>query len=194
MTKLIESDEEVAAAARRIGFPAPRLWSPGFESLFSILLSQQVSTEASKAILGRVVLLMDELSPQEFLKTHPDALRKAGMSYRKIEYATGLAKAIVDGRLDLDGLGDRTDSEAIAAITGLRGFGTWSAEIYLMFSLGRADLFPSGDLALRSALGRLKQLPDPPTPEQACGLVEHWSPWRSVGSLFLWHYYRGAPL
>ncbi|MDP1466131.1 hypothetical protein Q6331_31010, partial [Klebsiella pneumoniae] len=71
--------------------------------------------------------------------------------------------------------------------------GRWSAEIYLMFSLKRSDIFPADDLALLFALGRLKGLSARPTPKQARDLVEHWSPWRSVGSLFLWHYYRGAP-
>jgi len=75
----------------------------------------------------------------------------------------------------------------------LRGFGLWSAEIYLMFSLRRRDVFPAGDLALRSSLGILKDLEGKLTPKQARELVEHWSPWRSVGSLFLWRYYRGAP-
>jgi DNA-3-methyladenine glycosylase II len=85
------------------------------------------------------------------------------------------------------------DATAIQAITALRGFGRWSAEIYLMFSLKRADIFPADDLALRVALGRLKGLEQRPTPGQARALVEHWAPWRSVGALFLWHYYRGAP-
>jgi len=86
-----------------------------------------------------------------------------------------------------------TDTEAINAITALRGFGHWSAEIYLMFSLKRQDVFPADDLALQVALGRLKSLSEKPTPKQARDLVAHWTPWRSVGSLFLWHYYQGAP-
>ncbi|MCK5662840.1 MAG: hypothetical protein KAI17_05100, partial [Thiotrichaceae bacterium] len=69
----------------------------------------------------------------------------------------------------------------------------WSAEIYLMFSLQRQDIFPADDLALLVALGHLKNLPAKPTPAQARELIEHWSPWRSAGSLFLWHYYRGIP-
>jgi len=77
--------------------------------------------------------------------------------------------------------------------TALRGFGLWSAEIYLMFALRRRDVFPGGDLALRSSLGILKEMEGKLTPKYARQLVEHWSPWRSVGSLFLWHYYRGAP-
>ena len=78
-------------------------------------------------------------------------------------------------------------------ITSLRGFGRWSAEIYLMFCLQRADLFPAGDLALRVALQKLKRHPEPLDEKGARALVEDWSPYRSAASLFLWHYYRGAP-
>ena len=122
------------------------------------------------------------------------ALRDAGLSWRKIEYAKGLAEAELAGTFSADGLAHLSDDEAIAAITQLRGFGRWSAEIYLMFSLQRPDIFPADDLALRVALGRLKGMEDKPTPKQARQLVEPWAPWRSVGSLFLWHYYRGEPV
>lgn len=193
METLVEVDEDVANAVVQVGFPAPRLRPAGFDTMFSIVLSQQISTDAARAIYERVVALMDDLSPESFLKVDPEALRIAGMSYRKIEYARGLAEAIVDGRLGLQDMRKQTNDEVIAAITALHGFGLWSAEIYLMFSLRRRDVFPAGDLALRSSLGMLKSLDEKPTPKQALELVEHWSPWRSVGSLFLWHYYRGAP-
>ena len=88
---------------------------------------------------------------------------------------------------------DMDDQSAIKAITALRGFGPWSAEIYLMFSLQRSDIFPAGDLALRIALQRLKGIDEVLDEKQARALVEPWSPYRSAGSLFLWHYYRGAP-
>ena len=134
-----------------------------------------------------------DVSAKSLLQVDPEALRSAGMSYRKIEYARGLAEAIVERRLDLQGMREQIDDEVISTITALRGFGLWSAEIYLMFSLRRRDVFPAGDLALRSSLGILKDMEDKLTPTQARQLVAHWSPWRSVGSLFLWHYYRGAP-
>jgi len=115
------------------------------------------------------------------------------LSMRKVEYAQGLASAILDGVLNPDDLPALNDAEAIKAISAIRGFGLWSAEIYLMFSLQRGYIFPAGDLALQVALQRLKGLEARPTQKQARALIEHWSPWRSAGSLFLWHYYRGAP-
>lgn len=194
MEALVMIDEDVANAVEQVGYPASRLRPVGFETLFSAILSQQISTDAARAIRKRVIALMhNDVSAKSLLMVDPEALRSAGMSYRKIEYARGLAEAILEGRLDLQGMREQTDDEVISAITALRGFGLWSAEIYLMFALRRRDVFPAGDLALRSSLGILKDLDGKLTPKQARQLVEHWSPWRSVGSLFLWHYYRGAP-
>ena len=86
-----------------------------------------------------------------------------------------------------------TDDEVIETLVGLKGIGRWSAEIYMLFSLGRSDIFPADDLAIQEALRRLKMLDERPKPVEARELVEHWSPWRGVGALFLWHYYKGAP-
>ncbi|MCP3666256.1 MAG: DNA-3-methyladenine glycosylase 2 family protein [Gammaproteobacteria bacterium] len=186
-------DQELAAALEKIGPPLPRVRPIGLETFLSTIISQQISTEAARAIKARVDALLPDLSASSLLATEDDALRAAGLSFRKIEYAKGLARAVDEGQFDMDGLAELTDEEAITAITGLRGFGRWSAEIYLMFSLSRRDIFPADDLALQVALGRLKGLENKPTPKQARELIAHWSPWRSVGSLFLWHYYRGAP-
>ncbi|WP_375322578.1 DNA-3-methyladenine glycosylase family protein [Aliivibrio logei] len=139
--------------------------------------------------MGRLVALLGEVTPERLLSIEDQNLRDAGLSWRKIEYAKGLALAVQSGSLDIDGLKTLSDEEAITAITNLKGFGRWSAEIYLMFSLGRQDIFPADDLGVLIALGRLKGLADKPTPKQAREIVDHWQPWRSVGSLFLWQYY-----
>ena len=91
---------------------------------------------------------------------------------------------------DIDALDTLSDDDAITAISSLRGFGRWSAEIYLMFSLKRTDIFPANDLALQVALQNLKNLQERPTAKIARNMVEHWSPWRSAGSIFLWHLYK----
>jgi DNA-3-methyladenine glycosylase II len=140
-----------------------------------------------------VIALMPAIEAQHLLAVPEKALRAAGLSARKVEYAQGLAHAVVNGEFDPDGLVAMDDESAIAEITALRGFGRWSAEIYLMFSLSRKDLFPADDLALQVALGRLKGLDSKPTARQARELTAHWAPYRTAGSLFLWHYYRGAP-
>ncbi len=194
MEALAKADPDIARAYPLVGAPAPRQRDQGFATFFSTIVSQQISTEAARAIMGRVTSLLPELHAQAVIDVEDQALRDAGLSWRKVAYAKGLAEAELAGTFSADGLATLSDDEAIAAITQLRGFGRWSAEIYLMFSLQRGDIFPADDLALRVALGRLKKQEDKPTPKQARQLVEHWAPWRSVGSLFLWHYYRGEPL
>jgi DNA-3-methyladenine glycosylase II len=186
-------DSDVETALLIIGYPKPRIRPQGFETLLSAIVGQQISTQAAAAVMGRVRELLPRMEASELKKLSTDSLRKAGLSGRKTEYAFGLADAIVDGSLDTSALESLGNEDAIRAITTLRGFGEWSAEIYLMFSLQRRDIFPANDLALQIAVQRLKGLEQRPTDKQARLLIEHWSPWRSAGSLFLWHYYRGAP-
>ena len=193
MTNLAAKDVDVARALKIVGLPEARNRPAGFETFLSTIVGQQISAEAAATIRGRVEALLPEISPEALLGVRTRALRGAGMSLRKVEYAKGLAQAIVDGEFDIEGLADLDDEAAIETITAMRGFGRWSAEIYLMFSLGRRDIFPSGDLALRVAVGRLKGLDERPTAGEAKDLVAHWSPYRTAGSLFLWRYYRGAP-
>ncbi len=190
---LCRSDQDIARAVKQIGMPAPRIRPAGFEALLNIIVSQQISTEAARAIMGRLSARLVAMTPDALLALDRLQLREAGLSQRKAEYAQGLAQAITSGTLGVDALAQMDDSSAIDAITQLRGFGRWSAEVYLMFSLGRCDIFPADDLALQVALGRLKGLEQRPTAQQCRQLTAHWTPWRSVGSLFLWHYYRGAP-
>ena len=175
------------------GYPQPRIRAQGFETLFTTIVGQQISVEAAAAIMKRVRELLPRLDASSLLNLPEGALRAAGLSMRKTEYAQELASSILDGVFNPDDLPVLEDREAIAAITALRGFGVWSAEIYLMFSLQRRDIFPANDLALQVALQRLKGLNERPKEKQARELIRHWAPWRSAGSLFLWHYYRGAP-
>jgi DNA-3-methyladenine glycosylase II len=187
----IDDDVEVAVSA--IGYPKPRIRSEGFETLFSTIVGQQISTHAAAAIMQRVRDLLPRLEADALLDLPQGALREAGLSMRKVEYAEGLAKAILEREFVPENLPTMDDNEAIKTISSIRGFGPWSAEIYLMFSLQRRDIFPANDLALQVALQRLKGLEQRPTEKQARELIQHWSPRRSAGSLFLWHYYRGAP-
>ncbi|SHM23431.1 DNA-3-methyladenine glycosylase family protein [Vreelandella subglaciescola] len=193
MQSLAEQDADIACVLPQVGAPAPRPRDKGFATLFTTIVSQQISTEAARAIMGRINAQLPALTASAVAAIDGQALRDAGLSWRKVEYAQGLAEAELAGTFNADALDAMNDADAIAAITALRGFGRWSAEIYLMFSLGRSDIFPADDLALRVALGRLKGLDEKPTPAQARRMVEHWAPQRSAGALFLWHYYRGAP-
>ncbi|MFT6928093.1 MAG: DNA-3-methyladenine glycosylase II [Psychromonas sp.] len=182
-------DQNIEKAFKALGPPPPRIRPRGFETFLSIIVSQQLSTKVATVIMARVVALMQNVTAGGLMVIADQDLRDAGLSWRKIEYVKGLAAAIVDGSFNVDELDSLSDEDAIKAITKLRGFGRWSAEIYLMFSLQRQDIFPADDLGILVALGQLKGLADKPTPKQAREMVSHWSPWRSIGALFLWQYY-----
>ena len=192
---LAGSDADLARALRRLGYPASRQRDPGFATLLRIILAQQVSTASAAAIWRKLEAALDGLvDPVRFLTLDPTALRAAGFSARKAEYARGLSRAIVEGALDVDGLARLDDTAAIGALVSLRGFGRWSAEIYLLFALGRDDAFPADDLALRIAYQRLKRLDERPGASALRALTEPWRPYRGAAAVFLWHYYGAATL
>lgn len=193
LDRLALQDDDLRRGLELVRYPKPRIREPGFETLLSAIVSQQISTGAAAAIMGRVRSLLPQMRAQDVLRLPEGALRAAGLSLRKVEYVEGLARAMVEQRFDPGDLAQLDDQAAIESITALRGFGAWSAEIYLMFCLQRSDIFPAGDLALRIALQKLKGIETPLNERQARELVSSWAPYRSAGSLFLWHYYRGAP-
>lgn len=193
INQIAKLDKDVKDVLGTFGYPAPRVRPQGFDTFLSTIVGQQISTEAAAAIMSRIRRILPELTEQALLDLPAGALREAGLSGRKVEYAQGLASEIIKGNFDIQGLTGLSDEAAIESIASIRGFGAWSAEIYLMFCLQRRDIFPSADLALQVSLQKLKKLEHRPSPLQARKLIEHWSPYRSAGSLFLWHYYRGAP-
>ena len=184
------NDADVKHALLQVGYPDDRKWPDGFETFVSIIVSQQLSTKAANAILLRIHKLLPELTPEMLLSKRRATLRKAGLSERKVDYLRGLSLAIKRDEFSPDALKKMDDDQAIKSISSLHGLGEWSAEIYLIFALGRKDIFPARDLALQVALQKLKKLDTKPTPSSARSLVEHWLPNRSFGSLFLWRYYQ----
>jgi len=190
---LARQDPDVDRGLKLVRYPAPRIREQSFETFVSTIVSQQISTEAAAAVMRRMRELLPTIEAAEVLNLPAGALRGAGLSMRKVEYVEGLAQAIVDHNFDLTRFPQMENQAVIEAITSLKGFGVWSAEIYLMFSLQRSDIFPAGDLALRIALQKLKGIDNQLSEKQARDMVAAWAPYRSAGSLFLWHYYRGAP-
>ena len=193
LDEIAARDPQVAAGVALVGYPEPRTAPGGFPALLSIIVNQQISKEAARAILGRLEALMPGTRAEDLLAQPDSALQDAGLSRPKIRYARGIAESIASDAVRPDAFPDMADAEVIAALTSLKGIGLWSAEIYCMFSLGRPDLFPGEDIALQEAMRRLKGLDERPRPKQARLLAEAWSPWRSAMAVFLWHYYRGAP-
>lgn len=193
LDELGERDTELAQALALVGYPEPRVREPGFATLLGIIVGQQVSASAAAAIRGRLVETVAPLTPENFLATDDDTLRGVGLSRRKVEYGNGLAAEMISGGLDADRLAGLEDKEVIDAITSVRGLGRWSADIYMLFALGRHDIWPAEDLAVAEALKRLKGLEERPDRERSEAVIQHWQPWRGIGALFLWHYYQGAP-
>lgn len=195
LDRLAARDADVARELARIGYPAPRVRAAGFATLLRIMTSQQLSTRSAAAIWGRLeAALAPRVTPDAFLALEETALRAVGFSRQKIAYGRGLALACTSCTLDLAALRALPEEEAIAAISAHKGFGRWSAEIYLLFALGRADVFPADDLALQIGMQRLKGLEARPTSKVLRTLVEPWRPERGPGAIFLWHVYGSATL
>jgi DNA-3-methyladenine glycosylase II len=166
-----------------------RLSEPGFRSLASIIVSQQVSRASADAIFGRLTKLLDPLTPQAILAAGEEIFRKAGLSRPKQRGLIAVAEAVADG-LDLDQLCLLDAPEAIAAMTRVPGVGPWTAEVYLLFAAGHPDIFPARDVALQRAVGHALGI-DPRPPEKTLiRLAESWRPWRGVASRLFWAYYR----
>jgi DNA-3-methyladenine glycosylase II len=193
--RLAQVDRDVARALALVGYPAPRQREPGFATLLRIMVAQQLSTKSAAAIWARLeVACAPVVTAQRFLELEEAAFKTIGFSRQKMAYGRSLAEAIAAGVLDLEALATVSEEEAIAAISALRGFGRWSAEIYLLFALGRADIFPADDLGLQVGMQKLKRLEARPNRKAMDALAEHWRPLRGCGAIFLWHYYGAATL
>lgn len=159
-----------------------------FLALARIIVGQQVSTAAARTVWGRVVEAFDGAPSPAALVAEgaEEKLRAAGLSGRKASYMIGVAEAIVSGQLRPDELDEASDEEVIETLVALRGLGQWSAEMFLLFDLGRPDVFSGGDLGLRHGIRLAYGLDEPPTPAEAAEIAERWSPNRSLASLYLW--------
>jgi DNA-3-methyladenine glycosylase II len=194
LAHLAAVDADLARAIEVVGAPPSRARPPGFGTLLQIIIGQQLSTASAEAIWRRLVAAVEPLTPEGFLALDDDGLRAIGFSRAKVLYGRGLAQMVAEGRLDLAALADQPDEEIIKALVQIRGFGRWSAEVYLLFSLARPDVLPADDLALLVAAQRIKRLRERPTAKEFRALAEPWRPWRSVAARLLWHFYRRAPL
>lgn len=183
-------EPRVAAALARVGYPEPRERGRGYATLLRTILGQQVSFLAADAMWRKFVgMATDAADPRALLALDDVALRTCGFSRQKAAYGRGLAEAVATGALDFDAL-PADDEEAIAVMVALKGIGRWSAEIYLLFSEGRADIFPAGDLAVQIEVGRIMGLDERPSEKTTRAIAEAWRPWRGAMATFLWHHYK----
>jgi len=169
------------------GTPPLRRREGGFAALLHTICAQQLSVAAADSVWAKLCAA-DANDPAIILTLTEDALRECGLSRPKARYATALAEA----RIDYAALATMPEEDAIAALTAVKGIGIWTAEIYLMFSIGRADVFAPGDLALQEAARMLFDLPERPAEKALRQQAAGWSPWRGVAARLLWAYYRVA--
>jgi len=169
----------------------PTFWTrkPGFANLIRIILEQQVSLASARASFNRLLGAVSPLTPDRFLELNDARLKSFGFSRQKAAYGRNLAKAIVDGNLNLSALDTMADKTARSELVKVKGIGPWTANIYLLTVLRRPDIWPGEDLALAIAVQKLKRLKARPTPQELGTLSMVWKPWRAVAARLLWHYY-----
>jgi len=189
---LAERDPALAEAHASTPAFAWRTRPGGFEGLFRMIIEQQVSVASADAVWRRLREGLGDVTPQTILAQDLDSLRGFGVSRQKASYGRGLAEAVVEGRIDLEGLDTLDDTQAIAALTALKGVGLWTAEAYLMMCEGRLDVFPGGDVALQEAIRWADRAEVRPDTRQAYARAETWRPWRGVATHLLWAWYVGV--
>jgi DNA-3-methyladenine glycosylase II len=196
---LMRRDPVLATAIKRIGpcRMAERQRKDHLSALVGAIVSQQLSTKAAATIYGRFVALFPDgqgLDAAAIAAQSDAALRGVGLSAQKIGYMRDLSARIVDGRLQLDELEALPDEAVIERLTSVKGFGRWTAEMFLMFRLHRPDVLPVGDLGIVNAIQRLYRMRKRPNPKRIQKLGHAWKPYRSVASWYLWQTLRNEPL
>ena len=188
---LMRRDPVLGAAIKKIGAcgMADRQRQDHLSALAGAIVSQQLSTKAAATIFGRFVALFPDnhIPDAAAIAAQSDtALRGVGLSGQKVSYMRDLSARLMDGRLNLDELAALPDEDVIARLVSVKGFGRWTAEMFLMFRLHRPDVLPGGDLGIVVAIQRLYKLRKRPDPKRVLKIGEAWKPYRSVASWYLW--------
>jgi len=186
--QLASQDADLAAIITAYGYPP--MWSrPNtFETLVHIILEQQVSLASALSALNKLKERVQELTPSRLLLLTDEEMRACYCSRQKTLYIKYLAEALLSGQLNLTELEQLPNDEIRAKLVTLKGIGNWTIDVYLMFVLQRADIFPAGDLAAVNAFKRVKGLPGI-SKEEIIILAAQWQPYRTVATMLLWHYY-----
>ena len=195
---LVKSDPVLGAVIKKIGvrrfgarpnyFKLPKQ-ADHFRALVVAIINQQLSTKAADTIERRFIELFPGKkfpSPRDVIKMPFRKMRKAGLSGAKVGFIKDLAKKVLAREVDLKKIDAWTDAEVIEHLTAVKGIGVWTAEMFLMFSLGRGDIFSYGDLGLRNAMQKIYGLRKHPSPERARKITMKWSPYRTLGCRYLW--------
>jgi DNA-3-methyladenine glycosylase II len=201
---LAAADPTMAALIDRIGKldletrlerRAEKRPADAYGALLRAIVGQQLSTKAARTIYLRVVDLFGGTtpSPEQLMEASEEDLRGAGLSGRKVEYIRDLARHVLAGELELDRLEELDDEAVIEEIVAVRGLGLWTAEMFLMFHLGRPDVLSGGDLGIRKAIQVEYGLEEMPPPQRVVEIGEPWRPHRTLASLYLWESLAAIP-
>jgi DNA-3-methyladenine glycosylase II len=190
--ELAETDSDLAHIFRTYG--TPPLWARAadFPTLIHIILEQQVSLASALAAFNKLKEKLGEITPEKVLELTDEELKACYFSRQKTVYARELAKAILDGSLDLKALEKLPDALVKTELKKIKGIGDWTADIYLLMALLRADVMPKGDLALHVAFQKLKKLEQRPGSDEFLRIAEDWQPFRAAAARLLWHFYLSA--
>ena len=188
-TALARKDPHLKAILQQYGHPPMWRRPPGFTSLIHIILEQQVSLASAKAALNRLKEKLGTITPQKLLLLSDADLRACYFSRQKTVYARCLAEALVTKKLQLGNLAALSDDDIRTELKKIKGIGDWTVDIYLLFVLQRADIFPTGDLAMMNAFKEIKQLSQQTSREAVIAMAEAWRPHRSLATMMLWHHY-----
>ena len=186
---LVGSCAHMARVHALSGDPPLRRRPAGFEGLSRVIVGQQLSVASANAIWGRLVARVQPFTAVSLLAVPQAELLAAGLSAVKTATLMRLAEAIASGGLDLDALSDTPETAIHERLTKIKGIGPWTADIYILFCLGRPDAWSPGDLALQHAVRDALDLDERPTPKSMVELAEAWRPWRAVAARLLWSYY-----
>ncbi len=182
-------DRHLKLAVSKSGPPPLQEREEGFKTLLYIILEQQVSLASAKAAYERLLKKIRSITPVNFLKLSDAELKSIGFSRQKTSYSRNLAEAIISERLNLTKLSDLNDAHAKLQLMSIKGIGPWTADTYLLMALGRPDIWPNGDIALASAVQKLKGAALRPSFGELNKMSLKWKPWRAVAARILWHYY-----
>ncbi len=188
-SELAARDPSLAAVVDNHGVPPMWGRKAGYAALVKIILEQQVSLISAAAVYRKLESAVSVISPEAVVELSAGGLRKLGFTRQKAGYTEGLARAILDGEIDLGKLGKMSDEDAHASLVAIKGIGPWTANIYLIMALKRPDVWPHGDLALAEAARRIRNLSKRPGYDELDQMALDWQPWRAVAARILWHAY-----
>ncbi|MCI0379810.1 MAG: DNA-3-methyladenine glycosylase [Gemmataceae bacterium] len=192
---LARRDTVLKALIRHVGTCTLQVMPDGFAVLARSIISQQISTKAALAIGGRLIKALGRsgLRPKAILKAPEEIMRQAGLSAMKVRSLKDLAEMCASGAVPLKKLKDMNDEEVIEKLLPVRGIGRWTAEMFLIFSLGRLDVLPVGDFGLRAGVRNQYGLEDLPNKQTLEGIGDPWRPYRSIGTWFIWRSFGNVP-